>query len=267
MTVALGGGAAIAALSAALLVTDPQKRRAAQLEESGGDELEAVKKYFNTAGFDRWRKIYGETDDVNKVQLDIRNGHAQTVEKVLTWLDEEGGVEGITVCDAGCGTGSLAIPMALKGAAVSASDISSAMAAEAQRRYETAVADGAAAPKTAPKFEALDLESCSGKYHTVTCLDVMIHYPQDKADGMISHLASLAERRLIISFAPKTLAYSILKRIGELFPGPSKATRAYLHAEADVEAALARAGFKVTKREMTATSFYFSRLLEAERVA
>lgn len=46
--------------------------------------------------------------------------------------------------------------------------------------------------------------------------------PQDKADAMVSHLASLAEDRLIISFAPKTLGYSILKRIGELFPGPSK---------------------------------------------
>ena len=44
-----------------------------------------------------------------------------------------------------------------------------------------------------------------------------------------------------------------------------QATRAYLHAEADVEAALQQAGFKVTKREMTATSFYFSRLLEAKR--
>lgn len=44
-----------------------------------------------------------------------------------------------------------------------------------------------------------------------------------------------------------------------------QATRAYLHAEADVEAALRQAGFTVTKREMTATSFYFSRLLEAKR--
>lgn len=50
----------------------------------------------------------------------------------------------------------------------------------------------------------------------------MIHYPQDKADAMISHLAGLADKRLIISFAPKTPYYSILKRIGELFPGPSK---------------------------------------------
>jgi predicted RNA methylase len=39
------------------------------------------------------------------VQLDIRQGHAQTVDKVLNWLQEEGGVKGTTICDAGCGTG------------------------------------------------------------------------------------------------------------------------------------------------------------------
>ena len=39
---------------------------------------------------------------------------------------------------------------------------------------------------------------------------------------MVTHLASLAENRLIISFAPYTPYYAVLKRIGELFPGPSK---------------------------------------------
>lgn len=263
LSVAVGSGAAVAGLGALLVATDPQKRRNEQLASTDGDELEAVKNYFNTDGFNRWQKIYGETDEVNKVQLDIRQGHAQTVEKVLKWLDEEGGVQGTTIADAGCGTGSLAIPLALRGAAVSASDISAAMAGEAQTRYNAAVADGAQAPATPPKFEAMDLESVSGSYHTVTCLDVMIHYPQEKADAMITHLASLADKRLIVSFAPKTPYYSVLKRIGELFPGPSKATRAYLHAEEDVEASLQKAGFKVVKREMTATKFYFSRLLEA----
>lgn len=150
---------------------------------------------------------------------------------------------------------------------MNASDISAAMASEAERRFKEQVANGAQAPRVTPVFEAKDLESCSGKYNTVTCLDVMIHYPQNKADDMITHLANLAEDRLIISFAPKTLYYSVLKRIGELFPGPSKATRAYLHAEEDVEATLKRNGFEVAKREMTATSFYFSRLLEAKRVS
>lgn len=67
--------------------------------------LQQVKNYFNTTGYERWRKIYGETEDVNKVQLDIRTGHAQTVDKVLRWVDEEGGVKGVTVADCGCGTG------------------------------------------------------------------------------------------------------------------------------------------------------------------
>jgi hypothetical protein len=37
---------------------------------------------------------------------------------------------------------------------------------------------GAQAPETAPVWAARDLESESGKYDVVTCLDVMIHYPQ-----------------------------------------------------------------------------------------
>lgn len=116
---------------------------------------------------------------------------------------------------------------------------------------------------TMPKFEVRDLESLDGKYDAVVCLDVLIHYPQGKADGMISHLASLAKDRLILSFAPKTFYFELLKRVGELFPGPSKATRAYLHAEADVERALQNAGWRVRNRDFVGTQFYFSRLVEA----
>ncbi len=95
------------------LINPPASRRKKQTADSGGDEKKAVASYFNTQGFERWRKIYGETDDVNKVQLDIRTGHAQTVEKVLKWLSESK-LQDLTVCDAGCGTGSLAIPLALQ---------------------------------------------------------------------------------------------------------------------------------------------------------
>ncbi len=30
--------------------------------------MESVRTYFNGTGFERWNKIYGETDDVNKVR-------------------------------------------------------------------------------------------------------------------------------------------------------------------------------------------------------
>ena len=83
---------------------------------------------------------------------------------------------------------------------------------------------------------------------------------------MVGHLCSLADDRVLISFAPKTWYYELLKKVGELFPGPSKTTRAYLHEESVVRDALEKAGFKVAREEMTGTNFYFSRLLEAKRV-
>ena len=60
------------------------------------------------------------------------------MDKVLAWFDSEG-VKGKTVCDCGCGTGSLAIPTALRGAAVTASDISASMVGEAEKRYKAEV--------------------------------------------------------------------------------------------------------------------------------
>lgn len=253
------GGGSVAAL-AALSLTDPERRRRIQAEEVGGGDKEVVREYFNNTGFQRWKKIYGEsTEDVNKVQLDIRIGHAKTVENTIAMLKDGGPLAGVTICDAGCGTGSLSIPLAREGAIVSASDISAAMVSEAQQRAKEALGGAA----RLPDFQVSDLESLKGKYDTVVCLDVLIHYPQNKADGMIAHLASLAEKRLLLSFAPKTFYYSLLKRIGELFPGPSKATRAYLHSEKDVERALEKVGWKISKRGLVTTQFYFSTLIEA----
>ena len=74
-----------------------------------------VKDYFNQTGFDRWRRIYGETDDVNKVQKKIREGHQQTIDTVVNWLKDDGNLEDLTICDAGCGVGSLSIPLAKEG--------------------------------------------------------------------------------------------------------------------------------------------------------
>jgi magnesium-protoporphyrin O-methyltransferase len=221
------------------------------------DDKTIVRDYFNATGFDRWRRIYGD-GEVNKVQRDIRKGHQQTVDTVLAWLKADNRLAGLTICDAGCGVGSLSIPLAQAGATVYATDISEKMVGEAKERAE---ADGIPADRLT--FAVQDLETLSGSYHTVVCLDVLIHYPEDKAMEMIEHLSQLAESRLLLSFAPKTLGYSLLKRIGEFFPGPSKATRAYLHREAEIVAALRQNGWTIERNAMTKTRFYFSRLLEA----
>ena len=93
------------------------------------------------------------------------------------YLDD--GFQGETICDAGCGVGSLAIPMAQLGAKVSASDISAAMANEGRQRAK-AILKSQASRCT---FATSDLEELKGKYDTVTCVDVMIHYPSEKVSS------------------------------------------------------------------------------------
>ncbi|MEO0409018.1 MAG: magnesium protoporphyrin IX methyltransferase [Cyanobacteria bacterium P01_A01_bin.135] len=223
------------------------------------DDKTIVKDYFNATGFDRWRRIYGN-GEVNKVQRDIREGHQQTVDTVLAWLQDDGNLDQLTLCDAGCGVGSLSIPLAEAGATVQASDISEKMVGEAQERAQDLNLLGSV------NFSVSDLEALEGRYHTVVCLDVLIHYPQAQAQSMLQHLASLAEERLIVSFAPKTLGYTLLKKIGDFFPGPSKATRAYLHREQEIVRFLEANGWRIERNAMTKTRFYFSRLLEAVKV-
>ena len=228
--------------------------------ETAAEKAE-VKGYFETTGFDRWNRIYSTSDDVNKVQRNIRIGHQKTVDNVLAWLQEQGGLEGRSFCDAGCGVGSLTLPLAQLGAgSIAASDLSAAMVQEAQRRAgELGVKPGQIS------FLASDLESLEGRYDTVICLDVFIHYPQAPAEEMVRHLASMAERHLIVSFAPYTPLLALLKGIGQLFPGPSKTTRAYTLREDGIVAAAAATGFKPVRRSLNQAPFYFSRLLAFER--
>ena len=224
-------------------------------------EKQEVKGYFETTGFDRWNRIYSESTDVNRVQRNIRIGHQKTVDNVLAWLKEQGNLAGRSFCDAGCGVGSLTLPLAQAGAgSIAASDLSEAMVQEAARRAaEAGIAPGRI------HFQASDLESVSGRYDTVVCLDVFIHYPQQPAEEMVRHLAGLAEQHLIVSFAPYTPVLAALKKIGQLFPGPSKTTRAYTLRENGIVKAAEAEGFVLKRRSLNKAPFYFSRLLAFER--
>jgi magnesium-protoporphyrin O-methyltransferase len=222
------------------------------------DDKTIVKDYFNATGFDRWRRIYGNGDDVNKVQKNIRIGHQKTIDTVIEWLKADNNLADLSICDAGCGVGSLSIPLAQAGATVFASDISEKMVQEAKEKAAATLKDPS---KLA--FAVEDLEALTGRYHSVICLDVLIHYPTEDAAKMIAHLLSLTESRLILSFAPKTLCLSVLKKIGEFFPGPSKTTRAYQHRESDIIQILEANGFSIRRKTLTSAPFYYSRILEA----
>ncbi len=249
-----------------LLDTTSETAQSPAAPSAKDSEKSVVEAYFNSTGFDRWNRIYSDSDDVNKVQRNIRIGHQKTVDQVLAWLQEQGNLEQRSFCDAGCGVGSLSLPLAGLGAgSIHASDLSEAMVNEASRRA-TEQGLGQGLDPARLQFSASDLESLEGRYDTVICLDVFIHYPQEPAEQMVEHLASLAERHLLVSFAPYTPVLAVLKRIGELFPGPSKTTRAYTLRESGIVAAAERSGFRLVRRSLNQAPFYYSRLIAFERI-
>ena len=230
-------------------------------QKSKQSEKTEVASYFNGTGFERWNRIYSSSNEVNKVQRNIRIGHQKTVDDVLSWIEETGGISEMSFCDAGCGVGSLSLPLASLGArSVSASDISEAMVSETKRRAESSGLD-----LSRMNFNTSDLESLQGSFHTVICLDVFIHYPQKAAEEMVTHLCRLTEKRLIVSFAPYTPLLALLKTIGQFFPGPSKTTRAYILREKGIVDAAFNSGFKVKRRKLNTAPFYFSQLIEFEK--
>ena len=234
-----------------------------QSQDQKQAEKAEVANYFNGMGFERWNRIYSDSNDVNKVQRNIRIGHQKTVDDVLSWIKESGELSELSFCDAGCGVGSLSIPLAELGVgSISVSDISESMINETKYRAKKANLD-----MNKFSFNISDLENLKGSYHTVICLDVFIHYPQSAAEEMVQHLCELTNERLIVSFAPYTIFLALLKQIGQFFPGPSKTTRAYILRENGIVLAARRCGFEIVRSKLNQAPFYFSKLIEFRKVS
>ena len=233
-----------------------------QLNEQKKVEKAEVATYFNGMGFERWNRIYSDSSEVNNVQRNIRIGHQKTVDDVLKWIKESGDLRKLSFCDVGCGVGSLSLPLAELGVgSISISDISESMVNETKNRAKAAKLD-----LNKLSFNVSDLENLKGSFHTVICLDVFIHYPQEAAEQMVQHLCSLTSERLIVSFAPYTPFLALLKRIGQFFPGPSKTTRAYTLREAGIISAAKQSGFEIVRSKLNQAPFYFSKLIEFRKV-
>ena len=225
-------------------------------------EKNEVKEYFNGTGFDRWKRIYSKSEEVNTVQKNIRKGHQKTVDDVILWIKKNPQLLKSSICDAGCGVGSLTVPLLKLGIKdIQVSDISSSMITETKNRIKEL---GISSNKI--KFKVSDLENLSGSFDFVICLDVFIHYPQPVAEEMVKHLCDLSKESLIVSFAPYTPFLAILKNIGKLFPGPSKTTRAYTLREEGIINAAKEKGFVVVQKKLNQAPFYFSKLIEFKKI-
>ena len=224
-------------------------------------ERSRLQSYFDGTGFERLSAIYGQ-EECAGFRRAVREGHRRVVQTVVSWLHPQIPFETEDVLDAGCGTGALSIPLAQAGVRVDGIDFSHRMIATAKERGRQADVPGGFL-----SFEVRDLESVDRPYNTIVCIDVLARYSTEASVDILQHLSSLARRRLVLTFTPKTSMDYVWRAIGALYARRQGAVPLYTHRRADILKALELFGWTIYREAKFTAGFrsYFCRLIEARR--
>ena len=135
---------------------------------------------------------------------------------LLSWLPAD--MRGLRLLDAGCGTGTLTIEAARRGAHVVAIDLSPTLVQHAKLNLPADLGQGSV------EFLSGDmLADDLGHFDHVVAMDSLIHYRATDAVAALTRLAARTSGSMIFTFAPKTPPLAVMHAIGRLFPRGDRA--------------------------------------------
>lgn len=168
---------------------------------------------------------------------------------------------GPRVLDAGCGTGLLAVDLALRGAEVVAVDLSPTLVGYGRDR---AVAAGVADRIAFHDGDMLD--PAYGAVDAVVAMDSLIHYDLPQIIDALAALAVRTRGPIVYTVAPWTPILGPLLTIGRLFPQRDRSPRIVPTAETRLRGAIAKApalqGWRSGRTQRIERGFYRSQAYE-----
>jgi len=176
------------------------------------DEIET---YFDRTAADAWAALTSDAP-VSRIRRTVRSGRDAMRAILLSWLPED--LNGSTLIDAGCGTGTLAIEAAQRGAEVVAVDLSPTLINLARERLRE-LGDALDVTFLVGDMRDMDL----GCFDYAVAMDSLIHY--NVADGVqtVEAMAEQINRKIVFTFAPKTPLLALMHATGRLFPRADRA--------------------------------------------
>lgn len=166
-------------------------------------------RYFDRTAAAAWERLTSDAP-VGRVRATVRAGRDAMRTTLLDWLPED--LHGATLLDAGCGTGSLAVAAAARGARVTAVDVSPTLLEVARQRTPEEL-------RGAIDFQAGDmLDPQRGQFDFVVAMDSLIHYDLPDMLDAIGALARMTRQAVLTTFAPRTPALAMMHVVGRLLP-------------------------------------------------
>jgi magnesium-protoporphyrin O-methyltransferase len=217
--------------------------------------------YFDQTAVAAWSRLTSDVP-IGRIRATVRAGRDEMRQALLSWLPQD--LRGARLLDAGCGTGALSIDAARRGADVVAVDISPTLIQIASGRLPADISPRAV------RFIAGDmLDPTLGKFDFVVAMDSVIHYRPTDVMRIFGSLAMRTLHALLVTFAPRTPALTLMHTVGRAFPRENRApaiepiTEQYLRRlivdHPDLE------GWSFGRSRRVASGFYKSHALELLR--
>lgn len=218
--------------------------------------------YFDQTAAAAWEKLTS-TDPVGRIRATVRAGRDEMRKTLLDWLPRD--LSGQSLLDAGCGTGSLAIEAAERGARVVAVDVAANLVDIAKKRVPEGLGPGTV------EFRVGDmLRTADESFDHVVAMDSLIHYSEDDVLAAVAALARSARRSVLFTSAPWTPLLAAMHVVGRMIPHRHHRAPAIVPVRTErlaarIDTMLADGGWRTGRTRRVASGFYISQAIEVRR--
>lgn len=222
------------------------------------DRREALATYFDSTARQAWIDLTSDVK-VSGIRATVRAGRDAMRATLLDWLPTD--LRRIHVLDAGCGTGSLAVAAACRGAEVTGIDVAAGLVEVARERTPSFIGHGRIHWRSG---DMLDPEL--GTFAHVVAMDSLIHYEPEDLVAALAQLARRTTHSILFTFAPRTTLLAAMHRVGKAFPKSDRSPAIVPVGESDLRERLARlSGWRIGRTRRIQSGFYTSQALELVR--
>lgn len=226
-------------------------------------QRERLAQYFDGSARKAWIDLTS-TAKVSGIRATVRAGRDAMRAQLLGWLPQD--LRRCTVLDAGCGTGSLSVEAAWRGAAVSAIDVAGGLVDIARQRAPAFLGHGRIDWHVGDMLDPPAAYDGQARFDHIVAMDSLIHYPLEDMAWAVERLAARCNRSLVFTFAPHTRLLGAMHAVGQAFPRANRSPAIQPIPEAALRARLASLqGWQLGRSGRITSGFYISHGLELVR--